>query len=95
MTDSAFLFTLNPDGSAIIGYEDYDIDIFDGDDYEVTYLLDAENFNNLLHHFNIQLNHDTKKQLKKNLEIILALLNSKSFVRKMILLMNGILGLGN
>ena len=65
MTDSAFLFTLNPDGSAVIGYEDYDVDIFDGDDYEVTYLLDAENFNNLLHHLNIPLNRDTKKQLKK------------------------------
>ena len=35
MTDSAFLYTLNPDGSAIIGYEDYDVDIFDGDDYEM------------------------------------------------------------
>ena len=65
MTDSAFLFTLNPDGSAIIGYEDYDVDIFDGDDYEVTYLLDAKNFTNLLHHLNIPLNHATKKQLQK------------------------------
>ena len=65
MTDSAFLFTLNPDGSAIIGYEDYDVDIFDRDDYEATYLLDAENFNNLLHHLNIPLNRNTKKQLKK------------------------------
>ena len=65
MTDSAFLFTLNPDGAVVIGYEDYDVDIFDGDDYEVTYLLDAENFNNLLYHLNIPLNQDTKKQLKK------------------------------
>lgn len=65
MTDSAFLYTLNPDGSAIIGYEDYDVDIFDGDDYEVTYLLDTKNFTNLLHNLNIPLNHDTKKQLKK------------------------------
>ena len=65
MTDSAFLFTLNPDGSAIIGYEDYVVDIFDGDDYEVTYLLDAKNFSNLLHHLNIPLNRDTKKLLKK------------------------------
>ena len=65
MTDSTFLFMLNPDGSAILGYEDYDVDIFDGDDYEVTYLLNAENFTNLLHHLNIPLNHDTKKQLKK------------------------------
>ena len=65
MTDSAFLYTLKPDSSAIIGYEDYDVDIFDGDDYEVTYLLDAENFNNLLYHLNIPLNQDIKKQLKK------------------------------
>ena len=65
MTDSAFLYTLNPDGSAMIGYEDYDVDIFDGDDYEVTYLLDATNFTNLLHHLNIPLNRDTKKLLKK------------------------------
>ena len=68
MTDSAFLYTLNPDGSAIIGYEDYDVDIFDGDDYEVTYLLDTKNFTNLLHHLNIPLNQDTKKQLKKKFE---------------------------
>lgn len=65
MTESAFLFTLNPDDSAILGYEDYDVDIFDGDDYEVTYLLDATNFTNLLHHLNIPLNRDTKKLLKK------------------------------
>lgn len=65
MTDSTFLYTLNQDGSVMIGYEDYDIDIFDGDDYEVTYLLDAKNFTNLLHHLNIPLNQDTKKQLKK------------------------------
>ena len=65
MTDSAFLYTLNPDGSAMIGYEDYDVDIFDGDDYEVTYLLDEENFTNFLHHLNISLNRDTKKLLKK------------------------------
>ena len=65
MTDSAFLFTLNPDGSAILGYEDYDVDIFDGDDYEVNYLLDTTNFTNLLHHLNIPLNRDTKKLLKK------------------------------
>lgn len=65
MTDSAFLFTLHSDGSAMIGYEDYEVDIFDGDDYEVTYLLDAENFTNLLHHLNIPLNQDTKKLLKK------------------------------
>ena len=89
MTDSAFLFTLNPDGAAVIGYEDYDVDIFDGDDYEVTYLLDPTNFTNLLHHLNISLNHDTKKQLKKNLENILTLENSKSFVRNMVLLMSG------
>ena len=42
MTDSVFLFILNPDGLAIIGYEDYDVNIFDGDDYEVTYLLDTK-----------------------------------------------------
>ena len=65
MTDSAFLYTLNPDGTAMIGYEDYYVDIFDGDDYEVTYLLDVTNFTNLLHHLNIPLNRDTKKQLKK------------------------------
>ena len=65
MIDSAFLYTLNPDGSAMIGYEDYDVDIFDGNDYEVTYLLDEENFTNLLHHLNIPLNRDTKKLLKK------------------------------
>ncbi len=95
MTDSAFLYTLNPDGSAMIGYEDYDVDIFEGDDYEVTYLLDAENFTNLLHHLNIPLNHDTKKQLQKNLDNILILENLKSFVRNTVLLMNEMCGLDN
>ena len=94
MTDSAFLFTLNPDGSAMIGYEDYDVDIFDGDDYEVTYLLDATNFTNLLHHLNIPLNRDTKKLLKKNLGSILTLENSKSFVRNIISAINEIYGIG-
>lgn len=41
---SGLLFTLNPDGSAIIGYEDYDVEIFGGSDYEVMYYLDKENF---------------------------------------------------
>jgi len=65
MTDSVFLYTLNPDGSAVIGYEDYDVDIFDGDDYEVTYLLDTTNYTNLLYHLNIPLNRDAKKLLKE------------------------------
>lgn len=39
MKTSGLSFTLNPDGSAEIGYEDYDVKIFDGADYEVMYIL--------------------------------------------------------
>ena len=45
---SGLLFTLNSDGSAEIGYEDYDVEFFDGDDYELMYYLDENNFGLLL-----------------------------------------------
>lgn len=45
---SGLLFTLNSDGSAEIGYEDYDVEFFDGADYEVMYYLDKNNFKLLL-----------------------------------------------
>jgi hypothetical protein len=50
---SGLLYTLRSDGSASIGYEDYGVDVFDGCDYEVTYLLDKENFELLLKHLSI------------------------------------------
>lgn len=45
---SGLLFTLNDDGSAEIGYEYYDVEFFDGDDYELMYYLDENNFGLLL-----------------------------------------------
>jgi len=48
MRTSGLLFTYYPDGSASLGFEDYGVEIFGGADYEVTYLLDKENFDKLL-----------------------------------------------
>ncbi|MCT7726151.1 MAG: hypothetical protein N4R28_01325 [Lactobacillus iners] len=45
---SGLLFTPNADGSANIGYEDYNVELFDGADYEVMYYLDEYNFGLLL-----------------------------------------------
>ena len=58
---SGLLFTLNSDGSAEIGYEDYDVEIFNGADYEVMYYLDENNFELLLDSLGI-----SKKKKKKN-----------------------------
>lgn len=43
MNSSGLLFTLNRDGSAVIGYEDYGVESFGGSDYEVMYYLDETN----------------------------------------------------
>lgn len=48
LNTSGLLFTLNYNGSAEIGYEDYDLEFFDGADYEVMYYLDENNFELLL-----------------------------------------------
>ncbi len=48
LNTSGLLFTLNSDGTAKIGYEDYDVEFLDGSDYEVIYYLDKNNFKLLL-----------------------------------------------
>lgn len=53
MSSSGLLFILNPDNSAVIGYEDYDVKLFDDSDYEVMYYLDKENFELLTKHLAI------------------------------------------
>lgn len=44
MSSSDLLFTINSNGSASIGYEDYGVDSFDGSDFEVIYNLNKNNF---------------------------------------------------
>lgn len=44
MSTSGLLFSINPDGSAELGYEDYGVDVFGGGDIEVMYRLDKRNF---------------------------------------------------
>lgn len=60
---SGLLFSFNPDGSAVIGYEDYDVEFFDGCDYEVMYYLDKDNFRLLLDSLGIS----KKDNIKNNL----------------------------
>ena len=36
-------FVTDKGNALIVGYEDYDVEVFGGGDYEVTYLLDKEN----------------------------------------------------
>lgn len=62
-TTSGLLFTLNPDGSADIGYEDYDVEFFDGADYEVMYYLDKSNFELLLDSLGISKKDKIKNHL--------------------------------
>lgn len=60
---SGLLFTLNPDGSAEIGYEDYGVEIFDEADYEVMYHFDNNNFELLLDSLGISKEDDIKSHL--------------------------------
>lgn len=60
---SGLLFTLNSDGSAEIRYEDYDVEIFNGADYEVMYYLDENNFELLLDSIGISKKDKIKNHL--------------------------------
>ena len=60
---SGLLFTLNSDGSSEIGYEDYDVEFFDGADYEVMYYLDKNNFKLLLNSLGISKKDKIEKYL--------------------------------
>lgn len=63
MKTGELLFTLNHDRSAEIGYVDYDVDIFDGADYEVMYHFDENNFELLLDSLGISKNDNIKSHL--------------------------------
>ena len=43
MTKGTFWINAGQDGRTSIGIEDYDVEMFDGMDYEMIYTLDAEN----------------------------------------------------
>lgn len=60
---SGLILTLNQDGSALIGYEDYDVEIFGGADYEVMYFLDKLNFELLIHYLKIEDKNKIEKHL--------------------------------
>ena len=63
MNSSGLILTLNQDGSALIGYEDYDVEIFGGADYEVMYFLDKVNFELLIQCLGISNKNNIKKIL--------------------------------
>lgn len=63
MNTSGLILTLNQDGSALIGYEDYNVEIFGGADYEVMYFLDKVNFELLIHFLKIEDKNNIKKTL--------------------------------
>ncbi|VYS89925.1 Uncharacterised protein [Anaerococcus vaginalis] len=63
LNTSGLLFTLNSDGTAEIGYEDYDVEFFDGADYEVMYYLDKSNFKLLLDSLGISKKDKIEKYL--------------------------------
>lgn len=65
---SVLLFTLNSDGSAEIGYKDYDVEFFDGADYEVMYYLDENNFELLLDSLGISKKDKIKNHLIKEFD---------------------------
>ena len=65
---SGLLFTLNSDGSAEIGYEDYDVEFFDGADYEVMYYLDENNFELLIDSLGISKKDKIKIHLIKEFD---------------------------
>lgn len=65
---SGLLFTLNSDGSAEVGYEDYYVKIFNGADYEVMYYLDENNFELLLDSLGISKKDKIKNHLIKEFD---------------------------
>ena len=44
MESSGLFFDKREEGSFTIGYEDYNVELFGGDDIEVTYYLDKDNY---------------------------------------------------
>lgn len=75
MRTSGLLFNIEEDGSASIGYEDYSVEIFGGDDIEVIYRLNQENFETLLKKLGI-IDQDIKGRL---IDIFGANFNSLKF----------------
>lgn len=63
MRSSGLFFERHPDGSASLGYEDYGVEIFDGADYEVTYLLDKENMAKLMSNLDTATGKNTRDLL--------------------------------
>lgn len=60
---SGLLFTINNDGSAEIGYEDYGVEFFDESDYELMFYLDKNNFELLLASLDISRKDKIKNHL--------------------------------
>ena len=63
LNTSGLLFTLNCDGTAEIGYEDYDVEFFGGADYEVMYFLGKDNFELLLNSLGITMKDNIRDHL--------------------------------
>lgn len=65
MKSSGLFFEKREDGSFLIGYEDYDVELFGGDDIEVTYYLDKDNYKILKEKLGLKGEMDTEIKLKR------------------------------
>lgn len=65
MTKGKMFFTVNEDGSADIGYNDYDVEAFGGCDYEATYEFNAKNFAQLLKKIGCPEKDEAEEYIKK------------------------------
>lgn len=65
MKTSGLIITLHKDGSADLGFEDYNVDSLNQSDYECTFNLDSINFSKLLKVLNIQKDKAIKANLIK------------------------------
>lgn len=66
MKSSGLFFEKREDGSFLIGYEDYDVELFGGDDIEVTYYLDENNYKILKEKLGLKGEMDTEIKLKRS-----------------------------
>lgn len=67
MESSGLFFDKREDGSFTIGYEDYNVEFFGGDDIEVAYYLDKDNYKIFKEKLDLKGEKDTEMKLKKAL----------------------------
>lgn len=65
MESSGLFFDKKEDGSFTICYEDYNVELFGGDDIEVTYYLDKDNYKIFKEKLDLKGEKDIEIKLKK------------------------------